>query len=223
MISKDGIQIVIADDHPLFRRGLVALLGSEPGMTVAGEATSGEDAVRVALAEEADLVLMDLQMPEGGGLHAIRQLSAAAPGMRLLVLSLFDDTNSVFLALRAGAHGYVLKDAGEQELLRAVRGVADGEAIFSPAIAAHVLSWFSRFQTSRQEPFPDLSRREREVLEEIASGHNNATIARHLSLSPKTVANHVSMILAKLQVPDRSSAIVRAREAGFGGTSPPGS
>jgi DNA-binding NarL/FixJ family response regulator len=218
MNAQDGIRIVIADDHPLFRRGLVALLGGEPGIAVVGEATTGEEAVRVALAERADLVLMDLQMPEGGGLHAIRQLSATATDMRLLVLSLFEDTDSVFLALRAGAHGYVLKDAGEQELLRAVRGVADGEAIFSPAIAAHVLSWFSRPQPARQEPFPDLSRREREVLEEIASGHNNATIARHLSLSPKTVANHVSTILGKLQVPDRSSAIVRAREAGFGGS-----
>jgi DNA-binding NarL/FixJ family response regulator len=219
MNAQDDIRIVIADDHPLFRRGLVALLGSETGIAVVGEATTGEEAVRVAQAERADLVLMDLQMPEGGGLHAIRQLSATAPDMRLLVLSLFEDTDSVFLALRAGAHGYVLKDAGEQELLRAVRGVADGEAIFSPAIAAHVLSWFSRSQPEQQEPFPDLSRREREVLEEIASGHNNATIARHLSLSTKTVANHVSTILGKLQVPDRSSAIVRAREAGFGGSS----
>lgn len=222
MSASDEIRIVIADDHPLFRRGLVALISGEPGMTVVGEATSGEEAVRVALETGADLVLMDLQMPEGGGLHAIRRLAEAAPGMRLLVLSLFEDTDSVFLALRAGAHGYVLKDVGEQELLRAVRGVADGEAIFSPAIAAHVLSWFSRPQPARQEPFPDLSRREREVLEEIASGHNNATIARHLSLSPKTVANHVSTILGKLQVPDRGSAIVRAREAGFGGTSRPG-
>jgi DNA-binding NarL/FixJ family response regulator len=218
MNAQDDIRVVIADDHPLFRRGLVALLGGETGIAIVGEATTGEEAVRVAQAERADLVLMDFQMPEGGGLHAIRQLSATAPDMRLLVLSLFEDTDSVFLALRAGAHGYVLKDAGEQELLRAVRGVADGEAIFSPAIAAHVLSWFSRPQPAQQEPFPDLSRREREVLEEIASGHNNATIARHLSLSPKTVANHVSTILGKLQVPDRSSAIVRAREAGFGGS-----
>jgi DNA-binding NarL/FixJ family response regulator len=223
MSTDRAIRIVIADDHPLFRRGLAALLSGEPDLEVVGQASTGREAVEVAMGDNADLVLMDLQMPEGGGMEAIRTLAAESPRMRLLVLSLFEDTDSVFLALRAGAHGYVLKDAGEQELLRAIRGVADGEAIFSEAIARQVLSWFSRPQASPVDAFPALSRREREVLEEIASGHANATIARHLSLSPKTVANHVSTILGKLQVPDRSAAIVRAREAGYGGVTGKGS
>lgn len=157
-------------------------------------------------------------MPEGGGVQAIRQLAAQQPGVRILVVSLFEDADSVFLAMRAGAHGYVLKDASEVELLRAIRGVANGEAIFSQAIARRVLAWFARPPGSAGNALPMLSRREHEVLEEIAAGHTNAAIARHLSLSVKTVANHVSMILGKLQVPDRNTAIVRARELSYGGS-----
>lgn len=210
------IRIVLADDHPLFRRGLAALLSSEPDMEIVGQAGTGSETVGVALAENADLVLMDLQMPDGGGVGAIRQLASRAPQIRILVVSLFEDADSVFLAMRAGAHGYVLKDAGESELLRAIWGVAEGEAIFSQAIARQVLAWFAR-PAATAETLPMLSRREHEVLQEIAAGHANAVIARHLSLSTKTVANHVSTILAKLQVPDRNAAIVRARELGYGG------
>lgn len=212
----DRLRIVVADDHPLFRKGLVTMLTAIPDMEVVGQASGGREAVEVALGTDADLVLMDLQMPDGGGLTAIRELCGRRPDLRILVISLFEDADSVFLALQAGARGYVLKDADEDGLLRAIRGVAAGEAIFSPAIRSRVLSWFSTPRSSREEIFPVLTPREREVLEEIARGHANATIARHLSVSPKTVANHVSNIFAKLQVPDRSSAIVRAREAGLG-------
>lgn len=213
---SDRLRIVVADDHPLFRKGLVAMLSAVPGFEIVGQASSGREVVAVTLATSADLVLMDLQMPEGGGLMAIRELCVRRPDVRILVVSLFEDADSVFLALRAGARGYVLKDADERDLLRAIQGVAAGEAVFSPAITNRVLSWFSSPRTSRQDVFPILTPREREILEEIALGHANAAIARHLSLSPKTIANHVSNIFAKLQVPDRPSAIVRAREAGLG-------
>ncbi|HWV35908.1 MAG TPA: response regulator transcription factor [Thermomicrobiales bacterium] len=214
---SDPIRIVLADDHPLFRRGLATLLSSEPDMEIVGQAGTGSEAVGVALAERADLVLMDLQMPDGGGVSAIRQLASRAPQIRILVVSLFEDADSVFLAMRAGAHGYVLKDTGETELLRAIRGVAAGEAIFSQTIARQVLAWFARPASAAAEALPMLSRREHEVLQEIAAGYSNSMIAQHLSLSTKTVANHVSTILAKLQVPDRNAAIVRARELGYGG------
>lgn len=213
---NDRLRIVVADDHPLFRKGLVAMLATVPEFDIVGQASTGREAVAVTLETSADLVLMDLQMPEGGGLAAIRELGRHRPDARILVVSLFEDADSVFLALRAGARGYVLKDADERDLLRAIQGVVAGEAIFSPAITNRVLSWFAAPRSSQREVFPILTPREREILEEIALGHANATIARHLSLSPKTIANHVSNIFAKLQVPDRPAAIVRAREAGIG-------
>jgi len=210
------VRIVVADDHPLFRKGMVTMLSSEPGFAVVGEAATGAEAIELVTATTADIVLMDLQMPEMGGIPAIQHLRAEFPEVRILVVTLFEDEDSVFLALRAGAQGYVLKDAREEEFIRAIRAVAAGEAIFSPAIATRVLAWFGSRRHDATDAFAGLTHRERGILDELANGYGNATIARHLSISSKTVANHLSTIFAKLQVPDRGAAIVRARDAGFG-------
>ncbi|MCO5220432.1 MAG: response regulator transcription factor [Thermomicrobiales bacterium] len=183
---------------------------------VVGEAETGMEAVTLVQETGADIVLMDLQMAGMGGIVAIRELRQRSPRTRALVVTLFEDDDSVFLSLRAGAQGYVLKDAHEEEFVRAIRAVAAGEAIFSPAIASRVLAWFSSPGRRQADAFPELTRREREILDELALGHRNQTIARHLHISSKTVANHLSTIFEKLQVADRGEAIVRAREAGFG-------
>jgi DNA-binding NarL/FixJ family response regulator len=211
-----SLRVLVVEDHPLFRKGVVALLAAEPDLEVAGTAGSGEEAVVLAADLRPDVVLMDLQLPGMSGIEATRAIAAADPAARVLVLSLFEDEDSVFLALRAGARGYVLKDAGEEELTGAIRAVARGEAIFSRAIAGRVLAYFAQ---PREAPkvFPALTDREREILGLIAQGHPNPSIARRLSLSPKTVANYVSAIFAKLQVADRAEAMIRAREAGLGG------
>jgi DNA-binding NarL/FixJ family response regulator len=214
----DKLRLLLADDHPLFRKGLRGLLATVPEVEVVGEAASGPEAVALAADLRPDLVLMDLQMPGGSGLDAIRAILAANPTARLLVITLFDDDDSVFAALRAGARGYVLKDADEDEIVRALRAVAHGEAIFSPAIAARVMRYFASPPAAvPRDVFPTLTEREREILNRIAEGHNNAAIAQQLSLSQKTVSNYVSSIFGKLQVADRAQAIVRAREAGMGG------
>lgn len=210
------IRILITDDHPLFRKGMHTLLTSVPDFEVIGEARSGPEAVELARDLEPDLVLMDLQMAGGGGIAATRDLVAAVPDARVLVVTLFEDDDSVFMALRAGARGYILKDADEEEMIRAIRAAAAGQAIFSPAIAARVLAFFTAAPTER-EIFPELTAREREILGLMAQGCSNQIIADRLFLSPKTVANHVSSIFAKLRVADRAGAIVRARDAGFGG------
>jgi DNA-binding NarL/FixJ family response regulator len=212
----DPIQVLIADDHPLFRKGLRTLLESLPETVVAGEATTGREAVEMALSLQPDIVLMDLQMPEGGGLAAIRELARQQPEARILVVTLFEDDESVFTALKAGARGYVLKDADEDEMIRAIKAVAQGEAIFSPAIATRLMDYFSATQTSPQAgAFPDLTDREREILALIARGRSNAEIADELTISLKTVRNHASNIFNKLQVADRTQAALRAREAGL--------
>jgi DNA-binding NarL/FixJ family response regulator len=209
------IRILITDDHPLFRKGMRTLLAAVSDFAVIGEASSGPEAVALARKLAPDLVLMDLQMAGGGGIEATRALAGELPDARVLVISLFEDDDSIFMALRAGARGYILKDAEEEEMIRAVRAVAAGQAIFSPTIAARMLAFFS---ASPREPetFPELTTREREILGLIAQGCPNQVIADRLFLSPKTVANHVSSIFAKLRVADRAGAIVRAREAGFG-------
>ena len=209
------LRILVVEDHPLFRRGVVTLLEGVPDLAVAGVAVSGEEAVARAAELHPDVVLMDLQLPGISGIEATRAIVAADPEVPVLVLSLFEDEDSVFLALRAGARGYVLKDADEDELTGAVRAVARGEAVFSRAIAERVLAFFA---APRPAPpvFPELTGREREILSLLAAGHPNPSIARSLFLSPKTVANYVSAIFAKLQVADRAEAMVRAREAGLG-------
>lgn len=210
------LRVLIADDHPLFRKGLRTLLNSLAETTVIGEAASGAAAVEMALALRPDVILMDLQMPEGGGLSAIRRLIQAWPEARILVVTLFEDDESVFTALKVGARGYVLKDAEEGEIARAIQAVAQGEAIFSPAIAARLMDYFTAGQTSPHvAPFPELTEREREILALIARGRSNAEIADELTLSLKTVRNHASNIYNKLQVADRTQAALRAREAGL--------
>ncbi len=211
------LRVLIADDHPLFRKGMRTLLESMPDITVAGEATTGAEVVEQASALKPDLILMDLQMPEGGGLEATRQLTEADPQIHILVVTLFEDDDSVFAALRAGARGYILKDADEEEMMRAIRAIGKGEAIFSPAIAARLMDYFAGTQKSTSpEIFPELTDREREILQLIARGESNAAIAEKLSISLKTVRNHVSNIYHKLQVADRAQAAIRAREAGMG-------
>ena len=211
------LRVLMADDHPVFRSGLRALLGAVPGLTVAGEATTGQEAVDRAAALRPDVVLMDLQMPGVSGIEATRRILEHAPDAGVLVVTMYEDDHSVFAAMRAGAKGYVLKDADEDDVLDAIRAVGRGEAIFSPAVARRVLAFFAGHALEAPaRAFPELTAREREILDLIAQGLSNPQITARLFLSPKTVRNHISSIFAKLQVADRSQAIVRAREAGLG-------
>jgi DNA-binding NarL/FixJ family response regulator len=212
----DPIRLVVADDHPLFRKGIVTMLQAVGGFEVVGEAETGEKAVALTREARPDVVLMDLHMPDMGGIAATREIRAFDPSVRVLVITMLEDDDSVFLSLRAGAQGYVLKGAVEDDFIRAIRAVSAGEAIFSPAIARRVLSWFESRQLREPDELAHLTHREREILDELALGNSNAAIARHLNLSSKTVANHLSSIFGKLQVADRGEAIVRARDAGFG-------
>ncbi|RME80411.1 MAG: DNA-binding response regulator [Caldilineae bacterium] len=216
MTENEAIRLLIADDHPVFRFGLRALLQGEPGMEVVGEATTGREAVDMALALRPDVVLMDLNMPEFNGIEATRRIRSDAPEIAVLVITMFDD-DTVFAAMRAGARGYLLKGAEGEETLRAVRAVAHGEAIFSPGIADRIMDYFAHASShANSTPFPELTERELEVLTLIAQGLTNRAIANRLVLSEKTVRNHVSNIFGKLQVADRAEAIVRARDAGLG-------
>ena len=210
----EPLRILVADDHPVFRDGLRALLDSSPDTELVAEAATGEEAVAAAIEHQPDVVVMDLHMPGLHGIEATQQIVATSPHVAVLVLTMLKDDESVFAAMRAGARGYLLKGAGQDEILRGIRAVASGEAIFGPAIAERVLEYFAAPRPP--EPFPELTERERELLELIAQGRSNQEIARHFVLSPKTVRNHVSNIFTKLQVADRAQAIVRAREAGLG-------
>ncbi|MDP9473931.1 MAG: response regulator transcription factor [Chloroflexota bacterium] len=213
----DTLRILIADDHPLVRKGLRSVLGAVTEFQVVGEAATGREAAERAAALQPDMVLMDLQMPGGSGIEATRGIVRTSPQVRVLVVTLFEDDESVFTALRSGARGYVLKDADEEDLMAAVRAVGRGEAIFSPSVATRVLAYFATPRPATPpQAFPTLTEREREVLCLIARGASNTAIARQLNLSPKTVGNYVSNIFGKLQVADRAEAIVRAREAGLG-------
>ncbi|HET6711440.1 MULTISPECIES: response regulator transcription factor [unclassified Amycolatopsis] len=209
------LRVLVVDDHPLFRIGVGTLLAAEPGIAVVGEAASGADAVASAAALQPDVVVMDLHLPDLSGIQATRHIVAANPGTGVLMLTMADESESVFAAMRAGARGYLLKDAEPDEIIRAVQAVARREAIFGPDIANRVLAFFN--QPPASEPvFPELTGREREVLALIAAGHSNSVIASRLCLSPKTVRNHISNVFAKLHVADRAEAIVRARDAGLG-------
>jgi DNA-binding NarL/FixJ family response regulator len=216
----EPIRVLVADDHPLFRDGLRGLLVSRDGFEVVGEAATGEEAVAAAVAAVPDVVVMDLHMPGLNGIDATRRIAIATPHAAVLVLTMFGDDDSVFAAMRAGARGYLLKGAGQAEIVQSIQAVARGEAVFGPAIADRVLAFFSGPPPAPAESFPELTEREREVLELLARGELNAAIARRLGLSPKTVRNHVSNIFAKLQVADRAQAVIRAREAGLGRGSP---
>ncbi len=217
-----SIRVLIADDHAAFRGGLRALLETAGDIEVTGEAATGDEAVREVLRLQPEVVLMDINMPGYDGVEATRRIVDGSPHVAVLVLTMHDDDETVFEAVRAGARGYLLKGAQRSELVRAVRSVASGEAIFGPAVARRLMTYFAR-PAPRADPaaFPELTDREHEILELIAQGRSNAEMTEALGLSPKTVRNHVSNVFAKLQVRDRAEAIVRAREAGMGG-GPPG-
>jgi DNA-binding NarL/FixJ family response regulator len=211
------VHVLIADDHAVFRWGLRTLLGSEPDMQVVGEAATGREVLERAAELQPDVILMDIQMPQINGIDATRRILEANPHVGVVVLTMFEDDESVFSAMRAGARGYILKGAPPSEILKVVRAVAGGEAHFGPEIAKRLMDFFSAPKpASPEDAFPELSSREREVLDLIARGHSNAKIAARLFVSPKTVANHLSRIFTKLQVADRAHAIIRAREAGLG-------
>lgn len=214
-MSGETIRVLITDDHPVFRQGLKGLLQAL-GVEVVAEAGNGPDAVRIAAELRPDVVVMDLSMPGGNGIEATRTITRTNPGIGVLVLTMFRDDDSVFAAMRAGARGYLLKESGAEEIARAVRAVAAGEAIYGPEIARRVLTFFTDMPDPRRSAFPELTEREREVLALIAQGRSNTEIAGTLFLSPKTVRNHVSNIFMKLHVADRAQAIVLAREAGLG-------
>jgi DNA-binding NarL/FixJ family response regulator len=213
----DKIRVLIADDHPVYRDGLRTLLDSLPDAEVVGEAAGGEEVVQKALSVQPDVILMDLQMPGINGIEATRRILHTTPHIGVLVVTMFEDDDSVFAAMRAGARGYLLKGADQKEISRAIRSVANGEAIFAPAIAQRLISFFANpGPPVPPQNFPELTDREREILNLIAQGRNNMEIADRLSLSQKTVRNHVSNIFSKLQVADRTEAAIRAREAGLG-------
>lgn len=215
----ETIRILIADDHTLFRDGLRALLASIPDIEVVGEASSGKEVLRLANELQPDVILMDIQMPDVNGIEATRQILRSSPHVGIIVLTMFQDDDTVFAVMRAGARGYVLKGADQAVLQRAVRAVANGESLFSPEIAARLMQFFANLEpASRPELFPELTEREREILSLIANGQTNAEIAEKLVISMKTVRNYVSNIFSKLQVADRAQAAIRAREAGLGGT-----
>ncbi len=213
----EPIRILIADDHPHFRDGLHALLLSAPDIEVVGEAMDGKEAVKLAAGLQPDVILMDLNMPDMGGIEATRRILHTSPHISVLVISMHEDDDSVFAALQAGARGYLLKGALKAEILRAIRAVTSGEAIFGPGIARRVMGFFSTPKPLAPRTFPELTEREGEILTLVAQGRSNLEIAEQLFLSLKTVQNHVSNTFRKLQVADRAQAVIRAREAGLGG------
>ena len=215
--QQERTRSLIADDHTLFRSGLKGMLARAKGFEVVGEAKTGEEAVIKCAEAKPHIVLMDIQMPEMNGIEATRRVVEANPAVGVVMLTMFGDDDSVFAAMRAGARGYVLKGADAEEVLKVVRAVAAGEAHFGPEIARRLMGFFSAPKSAPPlEAFPELTAREVEVLDLIARGRANAEIARQLYVSPKTVRNHISNIFTKLQIADRSQAIVRAREVGLG-------
>ena len=215
--SAQSTRVLVADDHNLFRYGIKAMLANAEGFEVVGEAASGEEVVEKVAQTRPDIILMDIQMPGINGIEATRRVLEKYPSIGVVVVTMFEDDDSVFAAMRAGARGYVLKGADAEEVLKVVGAVAKGEAHFGPEIARRLMAYFSAPKPAApSEAFPELTAREAELLDLIARGLNNAEIAKRLYVSPKTVRNHVSNIFLKLQVADRAQAIVKAREAGLG-------
>jgi DNA-binding NarL/FixJ family response regulator len=210
------VRVLLVDDHPVVRRGLAALLSSLPGIDVVGEAADGEGAVRESQLLRPDVVVMDIQMPGLDGIEATQRITAAVPGCAVLMLTMFEDTESVFAAMRAGAKGYLLKGADQDEIARAISTVASGHLVLGPAIAEQLMQRLNGTTPIAEVPFPTLTVREREILDRLATGENNTAISVALGLAGKTVSNHISAIFAKLQVASRSEAIVMARDAGLG-------
>ncbi|MDI2098830.1 response regulator [Ruicaihuangia caeni] len=210
------ITVVIADDHPVYREGLAALLTSIGDLRVVATAADGAEAVQAALAERPDVVVMDVQMPVMDGIEATRRIIERQPDAGILMLTMSEDDGTVAEAMRAGARGYVLKGAGQADVARAIRAVAAGDAVLGGRLASRVGEYFARRSaTPFAESFPQLTEREREVLQHLAAGRTNSQIAELLYLAPKTVRNTVSNIFAKLQVRDRGEAAALAREAGL--------
>ena len=210
-------RVAVVDDHPMFREGLVSLLDALDGTTVVGQAGDGEQAVAVVAETLPDVVLMDLHMPVLNGVEATRRITAEYPAVAVLVLTMLDDDESLFAALRAGARGYLLKESSREDIRRAVEAVASGQAVLDPHVAARVLGSVAP-ATLAADPsaFPQLTEREREILDLIARGLTNPAIAERLYLSEKTVRNHVSNVFAKIHVTDRAGAVARARDRGYG-------
>jgi DNA-binding NarL/FixJ family response regulator len=210
------IRILVVDDHPVYRDGLRALAARSPDLELVGEAATGTDGVALAEQTLPDVILMDLRMPGMTGIEATRTILEARPETRILILTMSEDDDSLFAAMRAGARGYLPKDADSEELIRAIRAAALGEVIFGASIASRLQAFFAPSRARTTDPFPELTEREDEVLELIAQGRSNHDIAARLAISDKTVRNHVANIFNKLRVADRAQAIVRAREAGLG-------
>jgi len=210
------VRVAIADDHPVFRSGLRTVVEDSPTLAFAGEASNGDEAVSLAAESRPDVLLMDIHMPPVNGIDATRRITTAHPEVRVLMLTMLDDDTSVFAAMRVGARGYLLKGAAPEEIVRAITAAAAGEAIFSPALAARMTHYFTTGRAGDPHPFPDLTPRERDILELVAAGKSNTSIAARLVLSEKTVRNNISSILNKLQAPTRSAAVARARDAGVG-------
>lgn len=207
--------VVLVDDHPLVRQGMRAVIETRHDIEVVGEASNGVEAVRICVQTKPDVVLMDLQMPGLHGIEATRQVLAASPSTAVLVLTMYDDDAMVFEAIASGAAGYLLKGSDGTDIIAAIESAAQGQAVFGSAIAGRLRAWFSR-PPQKADPFPELTAREREILDGVASGMTNAEVGAKLFLSPKTVANNVSMILDKLHIAHRAEAIVKARDAGLG-------
>lgn len=213
------LRVLVVDDHPVFRMGMIALLDSLDGIDVVGEAADTDGAVEAALALEPDVVVMDLHLGEGSGIDATRRIVSARPDIGVLAVTMMDDDDSVFAAMRAGARGYLLKGASPDDIERALHAVARGEVLLGSQVAARAVGFMTQARTAQNLAFPQLTAREREILDLVARGLDNTSISRRLSLSPKTVRNHLSSVFTKIQVVDRAQAIVRAREAGLGGDS----
>jgi DNA-binding NarL/FixJ family response regulator len=215
----DPIRILIVDDQTITRAGLRNLLQEVPGFEVVGEATNGQEAIALAASLQPDVTLMDLHLPGVNGIEATRQIHRASPHIAILVVTVFDDDTSVFPAIRAGASGYLLKDADRAELARSIQTVATGGVIFSPGIAQRVLRYLSAPHPgvpTHLHAFDELTPRERQILDLLARGYSNAQIAEHLVLSPKTVANNVSNVLTKVQATDRAKLMLMALQGGLG-------
>jgi DNA-binding NarL/FixJ family response regulator len=216
-MTVNRIRVLIVDDHPIFRDGMSSLLESVPGFEVVGEASTGEEAVLLAGESVPDVVLMDIGMPRMNGIEATRAVLEVCPSARVLVLTMYEESESVFAAMRAGARGYLLKDAQSDDITRAIESVARGEAIFGPAVAERLAAFFQPGSAVRPPaPFPELTARETEVLDLISRGMTNQEMAVHFGVSLKTIQNHVSNVLGKLHVVDRTQAAIRGREAGLG-------
>lgn len=221
-MTENTIRLLIVDDHTLFREGLQAIFLSVDDIAVVGEAASGEQAVHQAVELKPDVILMDIQMENVNGIEASKRILAALPETKIIMLTMLEDSESLFAAMIAGARSYVLKGADKAEVLKIIRSVADGEILFGAAIANRVTDYFrnlsgaSSTRSTSITPFPELSERELEVLDLIARGFNNHEIAGQLHVTVKTVSNHISNIFSKLHVADRAQAIIRARAAGLG-------